>query len=162
MENFDWTQFSQKVAVKADIRDIYNAWAVPNEIEKWFLASANYKNSNGQPSQKDMAVDAGNFYVWTWFLYDGEGTGEITIANGKDHFQFTFADSLVDIKLTEKDDHVIVQLRQSDIPTDDKSKREIRIGCHTGWSFFMVALKAFYENGIDLRNQDERFSGSVN
>ncbi|MFT5777439.1 MAG: hypothetical protein ACI837_000371 [Crocinitomicaceae bacterium] len=162
MDTFDWTQFAQKVAIKAEMQDIYNAWAKPNDIEKWFLETANYKNTKDQDVAKDQLVQAGDTYIWTWYLYDGNGTGEIKAANGTDHIQFTFADSIVEINLSQLDDHVIVDLTQKDIPTDNASKRGIRLGCHTGWSFFMIALKSFYENGIDLRNKDKRFSGSVN
>lgn len=162
METFDWTKFDQKIAVKDSIQNIYNAWAIPNEIEKWFLKSADYTNGNGEKVSKEAAVNIGDTYAWTWYLHDGTGTGEITAANGVNHFQFTFANSVVDINLSEKDDHVLVSLTQNNIPTDSESKRGIRLGCHTGWSFFIVGLKAYYENGIDLRNKDERFKGSVN
>jgi hypothetical protein len=56
---------------------------------------------------------------------------------------------------------VIVELTQKDIPTDDASKQNIRLGCHTGWSFFLVNLKSVYEGGLDLRNKDSNFKGMI-
>jgi uncharacterized protein YndB with AHSA1/START domain len=162
MDTFDWTQFAQKVAIKAKMQDVYDAWAMPSEIEKWFLRTADYKTANGENVARNQNVNAGDTYLWTWYLYDGNGTGEILQANGTNHIQFTFANSVVEIKLSQLDDHVIVDLTQKNIPTDNESKRGIRLGCHTGWSFFMISLKSYYENGVDLRNKDERFSGSVN
>jgi len=37
MENFDWTSFTKKIAVKAKIQDIYNAWTKADELQRWFL-----------------------------------------------------------------------------------------------------------------------------
>ncbi len=161
MEKFDWTQFTQKIAIKASIKTLYSAWAVPREIEKWFLSDTIFKRDDVVLA-KDTNVEAGDSYLWKWHLYDGGQEGKITSANGKNHIQFTFIRSIVDIKLEKVGDHVVVHLSQSEIPTDDLSKQDIRLGCHTGWLFFLVGLKAYYENGIDLRNKDARFAGSVN
>ena len=89
--------------------------------------------------------------------------GRITDANGIDFIQFTFAgECLVDIKLTMQDDYVIVELTQKNIPIDDNSKQGIRLGCDSGWSFFLVNLKSVYEGGLDLRNKEKNLKGMVN
>lgn len=163
MKNFDWTTFSRKIAIKAKLPDIYNAWAKASEIEKWFLSKAGYFDSKGTPVRKDKAIENGYTYEWSWFLYDTAERGEIEEANGKDFIQFTFAgECLVDIKLSAQDEYVIVELTQKNIPTDDDSKRGIRLGCHTGWSFFLLNLKSVYEGGLDLRNKDTDLKGMMN
>lgn len=54
MKNFDWTSFKRKIAIKAEMSSIYNAWAIPVEIEKWFLSRADYFNAaNNLISKKD-------------------------------------------------------------------------------------------------------------
>ena len=68
----------------------------------------------------------------------------------------------VEVKLTEKDNSVIVELNQNNIPTDDNSKLNIRLGCDSGWSFYLVNLKSVYEGGIDLRNKNTAFTAMVN
>ena len=84
-------------------------------------------------------------------------------ANGKDHIRFTFAgDCLVDVKLTKQDEYVLVALTQSNIPTNDDSKQNIRLGCDSGWSFYLLNLKSVIENGCDLRNKIPAFKGMVN
>ena len=51
---------------------------------------------------------------------------KIVKANGVDLFQFNFAGNcLVEVKLEELNDHIVVQLTQSNIPTDDESKQNI-------------------------------------
>jgi len=163
MNNFDWTKFTKKIAVKAGIQEIYNAWTIPAEIEKWFLSKANYFDENSTQKERKKPISKGDSYEWSWYLYDIIEKGKITEANGKDFLQFTFAGNcLVDVKLLRKKDHTIVELTQKDIPTDDESKRGIRLGCDAGWSFFMTNLKAFFEGGIDLRNKDADFTGMLN
>ena len=163
MKNFDWTQFTRKIPVKASMQEMYDAWTTKRELERWFLKDAGYYDTNGNVIGDNVNVEKGNTYAWQWFGYDVTEKGKITEANGNDHFQFTFAgDCPVDIKLTQRKDEVIVELTQSNIPTDDDSKINIRLGCHTGWSFFLANLKSVYEGGIDLRNKDDDASGMVN
>lgn len=163
MENFDWTSFTITIAVKAKIEDLYRAWASTSEIEKWFLKEAEYHGPAGNKIDKNELGEMGNTYFWRWFLYEETEAGEITEANGKDTFAFTFAGNcVVTIKLTESHDHTVVSLNQSNIPTDDQSKRNIRLGCHNGWSFYLLNLKSVYEGGLDLRNKDNRFKPMLN
>ena len=75
----------------------------------------------------------------------------------------TFAGNCtVDVNLEQHADYVIVELSQKNIPTDDESKRGIRIGCDFGWFFYMLNLKSIYEGGIDLRNKNPELKGMLN
>ena len=91
MENFDWTQFSRKIAVNAGMSKIYDAWAIPKEPEKWLLRKANYYNDNGEKIEKQAPIKKDYTYEWSWYLYDCLEKGSVKEANGKDHLQFTFA-----------------------------------------------------------------------
>ena len=162
MKDYDWTTFTRRIAVKSKIETIYKAWTTPSEIEKWFLSKADfYENDN--LIERETSIKENLSYKWYWYLYDGVGEGKVTKTNGKDHLQFTFAgDCLVDIKLSEYKDMVIVELCQKNIPTDDESKRGIRLGCDFGWFFYLVNLKSIYEGGLDLRNKDQELKGMLN
>ncbi len=163
MKNIDWTTFTTKIAIKAKLHNIYKAWTVASAIEKWFLSKAIFADTTEMPIDRNKPIEKGYTYAWNWYLFDATEQGKITNANGKDFVQFTFAGNcLVDINLSTQDDYVIVELTQKNIPTDDHSKREIRLGCHTGWSFFLVNLKSVYEGGLDLRNKDTRLKGMLN
>lgn len=163
MENFDWTKFTRKIAVKSSITKLYDAWTKSSEIERWFLSEASFFDKEGKKIDSDNSAEKDSSYEWKWFLYDDIEKGTITEANGKDFVQFTFArNCLVDIKLTEESGYTIVELTQKNIPTDENSKRNIRLGCHTGWSFYLVNLKSVYEGGLDLRNKDENMLPMVN
>jgi len=163
MKNFDWTKFTLKVAVKAKPEDIYNAWTTAGEIEKWFLTDAEFSDENGLKLSKMQNTLKGDSYKWVWYLYDDVEYGTITAANGRDFLQFTFAGNcLVEVNLKTEFEYTVVELTQKNIPTDDVSKRNIRLGCHNGWSFYLINLKSVYEGGLDLRNKDNRFKPMLN
>tara|TARA_A100000171_G_scaffold52813_1_gene73301 strand:- start:631 stop:1125 length:495 start_codon:yes stop_codon:yes gene_type:complete len=163
MENFNWESFTKKIAIKSSVAELYNAWTISEKIESWFLSEATFYNANGDSLAPNQSVHQGGTYKWEWFLYDDIERGRITQANGTDFLQFTFAgECLVDIQLTQVDDFVIVELTQKNIPTDDKSKQGIRLGCASGWSFFLLNLKSVYEDGLDLRNKNESLKGMLN
>ena len=163
MKDFNWTTFTIKIAVKASLIDIYNAWSKPVAIEQWFLSKAEYFDADNNLINRDSNVEKGYTYKWSWYLYDIVEDGKITEANGKDFFQFTFAgECLVDIRLTTQGEYTVVELTQKNIPTDDDSKQNIRLGCHSGWSFYLVNLKSFYEGGADLRNKNPDLKGMLN
>ncbi len=158
----DWTSFTLNIGVKSTLKEMNDAWTKSEKIEQWFLATCEYFDGN-QSINKSKNVEADNTYEWTWFLYDILEKGTVTEANGKDFIQFTFAgDCLVDIELIQKGDYVLVTLTQKDIPTDEKSKFNIRIGCMQGWTFYLVNLKSFYETGYDLRNRTPELKGINN
>lgn len=162
MENFDWTSFTLRIAIKADMQTIYKAWAT-KEIEKWFLSEADYLASDNQPIDETQLATVGHSYVWRWFLYNDVEKGQVTQADGQTFFEFTFAGNcLVGITLAQENGYTVVTLTQKNIPTDDNSKKYIRLGCHGGWSFYLVNLKSVYEGGLDLRNKDNRFKPMLN
>lgn len=161
--NQNWTSFSVSIGVKSSLESIYNAWTKSSEIEKWFLETCKYLNADSNHLDSNSNVTAEYSYEWTWYLYDVTEKGKITQANGKDFFQFSFAgDCLVDVQLKEIGENILVTLTQHNIPTDEKSKMDIRIGCYGGWTFYLANLKSFYENGSDLRNKNIELKGINN
>ena len=146
MKNFDWTSFTRRIAIRARLSDIYNAWTKASEIEKWFLCKSVFIDTNGKPIDNTKSVEKGFTYEWNWFLFEQTERGKIIEANGTDFIQFTFAgECLVDVKLIPMNDLVIVELTQKNIPTDEDSKIGIRLGCDSGWSFFLLNLKRLPE-----------------
>lgn len=163
MKNFDWTQFTRKMYIEAPIQKIYDAWAKPEEIERWFLEKACYFDLDEKLLSRKHPISEGLSYEWDWYLYDITEKGKILYANQKDHIQFTFAGNcIVDVKLKEFEKGTIVILNHKDIPTDDDSKYNIRLGCYGGWSFFLVNLKSVYEGGLDLRNKNPNLKPMLN
>lgn len=163
MENFNWTTFTKRIAIQATMTDLYNAWTVPEEIEKWFLSKARFEKPDGTEVKRTENIQINDHYWWSWFLFDTTEEGKVIEANGTDLLKFTFAGNcIVEVTLVQEEDNVIVTLTQGNIPTDDQSKRGIRLGCESGWSFFLVNLKSVYEGGLDLRNKNENLKGMLN
>ncbi|RYD94448.1 MAG: SRPBCC domain-containing protein [Sphingobacteriales bacterium] len=162
MDNFDWTSFTKKIAIKASLTDIYKAWTVPAELERWFLEHVVF-----HAGEDDLAPDrpaaSGRLYDWYWYLDSNPLHGEIISTNEKDFIQFTFeGNSLVTVSLSTLDEYVIVELRHYNIPEDDHSRQHIRLGCSGGWAFYLHNLKSVYEGGIDLRNKDPKLGVMIN
>lgn len=163
MKSFNWTSFTQKIPVRVNIETMYDAWTKAEEIEKWFVKHSKYFDLYKILIPTDANIKKDFTYEWTWYAYDDIEHGKFTEANGKDHIQFTFAgECFVDINLKEEKEYTIVELTQSNIPTDEKSKQSIRLGCASGWAFFLVNLKSVYESGHDLRNKNHDLKGMLN
>jgi uncharacterized protein YndB with AHSA1/START domain len=163
MENFDWTSFVKRIAIRSSLSEIYDAWTKASELEKWFLKKVQFYNLDKTLFEHHANVIQGIHYVWHWYLYDEPMKGKITSVNGKDFIQFTFeGECLVDVTLEKFDEYVIVTLQHYNIPVDNHSKQYVRLGCSNGWTFYMTNLKSIYEGGLDLRNKDEMLSTMIN
>lgn len=163
MNTIDWTSFTRKIAIKAPIHVLYDAWTKAVEIEKWFLSSAVFYDATGVRLDASASVTGGGTYEWGWYLFDTIESGTMLVADGRRNIRFTFAgECIVAVSLQPQGDYVVVELTQQNIPTDEASKKNIRMGCDSGWSFYLVNLKAYYESGVDLRNKDEQLTGMLN
>ncbi|WP_316814140.1 SRPBCC domain-containing protein [Pedobacter heparinus] len=163
MKNFDWTRYTKKIAIKAPLHSIYAAWTTAEELERWFLEEVKFYDRDGNLTGKQVPAENDFTYKWRWHLYDDIMKGKILEANGKDFFQFTFeGECIVEVKLTTDRDYTLIELTHKNIPTDDESKQYIRLGCASGWTFYLINLKSVYEGGLDLRNKDEQLHVMIN
>jgi len=163
MKDFNWTSFDRKIAVQASLQEMYDAWTKPQELERWFLSKAHYTRPDGSVVSPTEYISEGDAYQWSWHTWDILEEGRVLFTNGKDLMRFSFAgECTVEIKLKEKGEDILMSLTQSNIPTDNMSKKNIRLGCYEGWSFYMVNLKSIYEGGLDLRNMDKKYTGIIN
>lgn len=163
MENFNWSAFTKRIKIKSDLTTVYNAWTKSNELEKWFLSKANFYRADNVKVLPTENVSSDSKYEWHWFAQNHSELGTITEVNGSDFIEFTFAgECKVQIKLKMENDYTLVELIHKEIPLDNKSKENIRLGCAFGWTFYLINLKSILEGGIDLRNKDTELVGVVN
>lgn len=158
---YDWTKFSLKIPVKAAISDIYDYWIYPHKIETFFLEQANFYAA-GILKNSSEAIAIGDTYSWKWYGSDMIAKGEVLAVNGETSIQFTFFGCKVTVEIYEYEGEHLVELTQENIPTDEKSKVDIHLGCTRGWTFYLANLKSILEGGIDLRNSNERLGDVVN
>ena len=159
----DWSSFTRRITVNAATQAIYDAWAVPSQIERWFLRSAEYVGFDGKPKDRNLGVEAGDGYLWRWdgYLDDVSEGGQVVKANGSDTFAFTFTQNcLVTVTILEESGENVVELTQSRIPDDEN--RSIYIECGYGWAFYLGNLKSILEGGVDLRNKNVDIKNVIN
>jgi Activator of Hsp90 ATPase homolog 1-like protein. len=164
MEKHDWSKFSLKINIDADVEDIFNAWSIPGELEKWFLRSAKFQH-NGAELSKNARVQDGDAYEWLWHGHPDTSIekGTIRHTNGVDTIGFDFSGgAYVTVEIADVGGECICMLTQEDIPTDEHGMVNYNMGCQVGWTFYLTNLKSHLEGGIDLRNKNMRFAGVVN
>ena len=165
MPDYDWSKFTQKININAPIEAIYNAWTLPEQLEKWFLREANFKRSNGTEREKFLHIQRGDSYKWLWHGHSDDAIeeGEVLLANDKDKLQFSFAGGgIVTVDIGDAIGENIVMLTQEKIPTDEEGKVKYHLGCLTGWTFYLANLKSFLEGGVDLRNKNPELINVIN
>lgn len=159
MGGLSFDSFIKKIYLNAPMEKIYWCWGTPEGICTWFLRKAEYLNSKGILRNDAEQVQAGDSYTWEWHNWDGQETGMVLKANGKDYFEISFAgNTRVAVSLEAKDDAVLLTLKQFEIPVDDDSKLKIHYGCSNGWTFWLANLKAYLEHGILLNETKHNLS----
>jgi uncharacterized protein YndB with AHSA1/START domain len=165
MKSYDWSQFTQRIPISAGVETLYQAWATRKGLEHWFLRKAQFKNADGKLRATDEELKAGDTYEWMWFGYPDSVVehGEILEANGANLFSFSFGKAgKVTVRFYSAEGMTVVEVTQTEIPTDEEGKVNWHIGCTTGWLFYLVNLKSLYEGGHDLRNRNEKLMGMLN
>ena len=101
-------------------------------------------------------VQEGDQYEWYWHGYPDSvlERGKVLSANGKDQFSFTFSLGCpVNISIYTEHGETIVQLVESNLPTDEETMLKHYVGDSKGWIFYLANLKSVLEGGLDLRNK---------
>lgn len=165
MSEYNWSQFIVRIPINASTEALYNAWSTRKGIEHWFLRMSEYKNSDGILRDGDEQVEAGDTYAWRWHGYpdEVEERGKVLACNGKDFFKFSFGDAgNCAVQIKKEAGQTILELTQTDIPTDDHGMQYWHVGCKTGWTFHLTNMKSIFEGGPDLRNKDEGIKNVIN
>lgn len=150
----DWSKFERRIFINADVKQVYDAWTIPELVETWFLEKADYFNLDGTPIPKTDNVTKGCKYTWKWNNWDQFQDGVIYEANGKDHIRFDFGKGgMVNVNISKCERGVELVLTQENIPLDETSKMNMYVGCSNGWSFWMINLKAWLEHNILLNEK---------
>jgi uncharacterized protein YndB with AHSA1/START domain len=165
MVTYDWSEFVVRIPINASKEDLYNAWSTRKGIEHWFLRMSEYKNADGILRGNDEQVEAGDMYAWRWHGYpdEVEERGKILACNGKDLFKFSFGEAgNCTVQIKEEAGQTILELTQTEIPTDEHGMQYWHVGCKTGWTFHLTNMKSIFEGGPDLRNKDEGLKNVIN
>ncbi|MFL9482210.1 SRPBCC domain-containing protein [Chitinophagaceae bacterium LWZ2-11] len=158
---YDWSQFTKRININAPVSLVYDMWSTQSGMEKWFLRLAEFTKKTGALRRLDEHYKEGDNYKWLWHGYPDSAVefGEIKAANGKDFMLFTFcaAGAKTDMQVSvtiKREEETIVELKQFNIPQDERGKINFHLGCMEGWVFYLTNLKSILEGGIDLRNKN--------
>ena len=152
----DRRQFKKRVVVRSPIDVVYRAFATSRGLESWFLRKAEFTSRSGKIRRAEEGIENGDVYEWFWHGWPDEVAErkKILETNGKDIIRFTFSgDSVVSVSIKQYKAVTVVELVQQ-IPEGNDPDLELRIGCDTGWTFYLTNLKSVLEGGLDLRNKD--------
>ena len=148
----------RQVYIKANVEQVFQAWVIPNQLERWFIATAHYTVPDGAPRQPNELVRSGDDYHWQWHQ-DLEVQGKVLKVVENEVFQFTFGTNndgkaiVVTVTFSYDGDETLVQLSQSNMTDTPADHVGYHLSCNLGWSFFMTNLKALLEHGVDLREK---------
>ena len=156
MTDNNWTSFKVTGDYNTDIRSLYEAWATPAGLEKWFLREADFYTIPRRLREPEEFILKEDTYEWFWHGFGDDTTekGQILEANGTDLVKFTFsAGSIVTVSLYSRNGVSIVELVQENIPVENDPAKSVFVQCQVGWTFYLANLKSILEGGIDLRNK---------
>ena len=146
-KSFDWSQFTVKIEIKAAPSRVFKAWTDEKIITKWFVEEAVI-----EPKKH------GRLYL-KWLTGDKSDDEIIAIRkNSLFHFPFGPKGEEVKVKIRKITGGSVCELHQFNMKTGPKDKIYWHMGCRAGWTFFLTNLKAYLENGIDLRSHNPRRS----
>jgi uncharacterized protein YndB with AHSA1/START domain len=164
MTKKDWSRFSVRMPIHASLESIYNSWCTQEDLEAWFLRTAEFREGN-EVKNRFERVEPGDSYLWMWHGYPDTvfEKGKILEMHDRHMIRFSFTEHCaVTVKVYELEGDNIIDLCQEGIPVDEDSKFKLHIGCSTGWTFYLTNLKSLLEGGIDLRNRNEKLTGVLN
>lgn len=161
----DFSQFKLRVSVKTSVENAYRAWASPAGLQSWFVGIMQFTTPDGHTRTGEDMVQAGDEYT----CYNRNSPtsllvkGKILKANGRDLFCFTFSKECpVTITIFTEHGETIVELIESNLPTDEETMRRHYFGDSKGWIFFLTNLKSVLEGGLDLRNKNSDITNVIN
>lgn len=137
-KKFDWSQFTQRVAVAAPVEKVFQMWTEPAQLRSWFLADAK------------IDLKKGGDFEWKW-LAGLKEKGKVLSIKKPSKISFTFAGSVCDVTFKKDKRGSLITLHQHKIPVTEKGKYNVYLNCSCGWTFYLTNLKTYLEYGIDLR-----------
>src|SRR5215211_4688115 len=132
----NWSEFKLRVNINAPVQQVYSAWTTTNGLMSWFLRKAIFTTPDETDRSGNQAVTEGDNYEWWWHGYPDSVVekGKVLSANGKDKFRFTFSMGCpVSISIYTQFDETIVELVESELPTDEEVMLKHYVGDSKGW-----------------------------
>ncbi|GGA85820.1 SRPBCC family protein [Puia dinghuensis] len=153
----DFSQFKLRVNVRTSVENAYRAWASASGLDSWFLGKVTFTDEAGAARSGDSLAQGGDEYACYFYRHPETMAikGKVLKANGRNLFSFSFSKGCpVTISIYTEQNETIVELIESNLPTDEETMRKHYVGDSKGWIFYLTNLKSVLEGGLDLRNKN--------
>ena len=60
---YDWSTFTKRISVQADLTEIYKAWATETGLKTWFLRTAQFANDQAVRPPHELCRE-GDTFLW--------------------------------------------------------------------------------------------------
>lgn len=157
---YDWSRFTIHMRYSVPPKTLFRAWATSGGLESFFIEKAAFHDAAGKLRSSDGVAEKGDRYEWRW-THGATVAGRV-LRSEDNLFEFTFGEETkVKILIKDIDNGSLLELVQYDMPTTPDEMVHNHLNCRGGWIHFLVNLKAVLEHGIDVRERDPRYSGSL-
>jgi hypothetical protein len=160
----DFSTFKLRVNVRTSVENAFQAWATSAGQRSWFLGKTIYTDPEGRVRGDNEIAQAGDSHAmyFPFNLNEPIVRGKVLKTNGKDLFSFSFANDIpVTITIYKEHDETIVELIESNLPTDEGAVARQFVSDSKGWVFYLTNLKSTLEGGLDLRNTNEAIKNVI-
>jgi hypothetical protein len=160
----DFSTFKLRVNVRTSLENAFQAWATSAGQKSWFLGKTTFADPEGRMRGDNEMAQVGDDYAlyFPFNLNEPVVKGKILKNNGKDVFSFSFANDIpVTITIYKEHEETIVELIESNLPTDQGSVAKQFMSDSKGWVFYLTNLKSTLEGGLDLRNTNQAIKNVI-
>ncbi len=148
----DWNYFDISFYYPTEIERVFRAWATPTGLKSFFIDQIEVASPGGVSKKDGELIGPGDGYSWKWrHGYTISGKFIEIIENEK--VAFTFGSMQVAVSFRTVSGATLLQLRQSDIPTEEEERAKSHLNCRLCWVFFLTNLKSVLKTGTDLRDE---------
>jgi uncharacterized protein YndB with AHSA1/START domain len=156
----DWTRFDVYLYVGAPPQEVLSRWQTPRGIESFFVEKARFTDASGRERPVDAPAEAGDAYEWCG-LHGFTMRGKLReTAAGR--VAFTFGSRYeVEVTAAPHGAGTLLHLRQGGMADDAQDRVDGSLNCRSCWIYFLTALKAQSEGGIDLRDRNPATADSI-
>lgn len=155
----DWTEFRLYVAIDAAPERVLRAWSTIEGMESFFVAMMRITDQEGRERGPDEAAVAGDRFVWRW--HNGRAlSGRYLDVDPRRGVSFTFGESCVRLQAREHESGALLELCQYGIPDTPEANMHVYVNCRAAWVYFLTALRAHLELGVDILDKTIATGGS--
>jgi uncharacterized protein YndB with AHSA1/START domain len=149
----DWTGFDVFLHVRAAPEAVLASWRTAAGLESFFVGEARFVEASGGIRPADERTATGDAYSWRG-IHGFEMKGKIIEASSE-RVAFSFGSRYaVSVTVAARDDGALLHLHQEGMADEPEDRVAGTLNCRSCWVYFLAALKARLEHGIEIRDLD--------